>query len=199
MQGLLVGCLAYNWRRLWQQWMWGLYLAWFEPWSPHSPLWYTWDPAHGRLGATSPWDLPSCLTSVDQTTARMLSLSRIATLLVLRIRPAAPSDGTYLARESENVWIATIMNVPISFICERSTSRVAGGHLLGRQKSTITISWYKECMKSHLPNHTRPVIKLDENSTFRDKSNLPCMCVCSTDNCRLCLTRLEVLNSWRYC
>ena len=38
---------------------------------------------------SSPWDLPTCLTSVDLTTARILMPSRIAALLVMRMRPAA--------------------------------------------------------------------------------------------------------------
>ena len=82
------------------------------------------------------------------TTAIMLSPSRIAALLVLRIRPAAPSDGTYLVEKLLEILYSptAIVNVPISFICE-CTSRVARGHLLGRQKSIITISLGKETMK----------------------------------------------------
>ena len=154
------------------------------------------------LGATSPWDLPSCLTSVDLTTARILSPSRIAALLVLRMRPAAPSDGTYLVRElGINCTRTCYYWRTISFICKCSTSRVAWSHLLCRQKSMIKIRRGKQRMKSYLPKCTGPVIKvekLDESGTSEKENGLPCMRVGATDNCGLCLTRLKVLDGWRY-
>ena len=115
------------------------------------------------LGATSPWDLPSCLTSVDLTTARMLLPSRIAALLVLRMKPAATSDGIYLVRELRNeLYRDPVVDVPISFVCKCSTTRVAWSHLLSGQKPMITVRWGKKHTKSHLPKCTRSVIKRKE-------------------------------------
>ena len=63
---------------------------------------------------------------LDLTTARMLSPSHIAALLVLRMRPTAPSDGTYLVRELRNkLYRDPVVDVPISFVCKCSTTRVA--------------------------------------------------------------------------
>lgn len=83
----------------------------------------------------------------------------MAALLALRIRPAAPSDreGTYLVRELDGMFGQPVEGVPISFVCECCTTRVARGHLLGRQKTMILISRSQEGKKNRLPKCPGPV------------------------------------------